>query len=44
MSNKIQFRRGADSRRTTVTPSSGEPIWATDSKKLYIGDGATAGG
>ncbi|RXE99588.1 hypothetical protein [Pseudoalteromonas sp. PS5] len=44
MSNKIQFRRGPAANRTNVTPSNGEPIWLTDSKKLFIGDGTTPGG
>ena len=40
----LQFRRGIDSDRTGVTPSAGEPLFTTDTKKLYIGDGSTAGG
>lgn len=40
----LQFRRGLDSQRTTITPSAGEPIWTTDTTKLYIGDGVTPGG
>ncbi len=44
MAQTIQFRRGLEANRTGITPSQGEPIYTTDDKKLYIGDGATAGG
>ena len=40
----LQFRRGTDSDRLTITPTAGEPIWTTDTEKLYVGDGSTAGG
>lgn len=40
----IKLRRGLESGRTSITPESGEPIWVTDEKKLYVGDGSTAGG
>jgi len=40
----LQIRRGTDSDRLTITPSVGEPLYTTDTKKLYIGDGSTAGG
>lgn len=40
----IQLRRGLNADRITITPESGEPLWTTDTKKLYIGDGTTAGG
>ncbi len=39
-----QARRGTDAQRLTITPASGEPIWATDTKLLYMGDGVTVGG
>lgn len=42
--NKIQFLRGLEANRSTVTPSSGEPLWTTDTNILYVGDGSTAGG
>lgn len=40
----IRLRRGLNADRTTITPESGEPLWTTDTKLLYIGDGSTAGG
>lgn len=40
----LKLRRGTDSGRTAITPAEGEPIYTTDTKKLYIGDGTTAGG
>ncbi|SFD16987.1 hypothetical protein [Pseudoalteromonas denitrificans] len=44
MSNQIQIRRGVESNRGGVTPAAGEPIWITDNKRLFIGDGITPGG
>ena len=40
----LQFRRGTNSERLNITPESGEPIFTTDTKKLFVGDGSTAGG
>jgi len=40
----LKFRRGTEANRTSITPAEGEPIFTTDEKKLYIGDGTTAGG
>jgi hypothetical protein len=40
----LQFRQGTDVERQGITPANGEPIWTTDCKKLYIGDGSTCGG
>ena len=40
----LQFRRGTDAHRTAITPAAGEPVWVTDTTKLYVGDGTTAGG
>lgn len=40
----LKFRRGTNSGRTAITPAEGEPIYTTDTKQLYIGDGTTAGG
>jgi hypothetical protein len=44
MSQKIQIRRGVEAQRALVTPDAGEPLFTTDNKQLFIGDGATAGG
>ena len=40
----LKLRRGTNADRTGITPAEGEPIYTTDTKKLYIGDGTTAGG
>lgn len=42
----LQFRRGTAANRTadSFTPVVGEPIFETDTNKLYIGDGSTVGG
>ena len=40
----FKIRRGLNAERLAITPEIGEPIWATDTKKLWIGDGVTAGG
>ena len=42
----LQFRRGTEAERVAdgFIPASGEPIYTTDSKKLYVGDGSTVGG
>lgn len=40
----IQVRRGTDLQRQGVTFASGEAVWTTDLKELWIGDGATVGG
>lgn len=40
----LRLRRGTDAERLLVTPLQGELIYATDTKKLYVGDGATLGG
>lgn len=40
----LQIRRGTNAERTSVVFDSGEPVWTTDGKKLYIGDGTTSGG
>ena len=40
----LQFKKGPEEDRKKVTPNPGEPIWTTDTKKLYIGDGQTPGG
>ena len=40
----LQIRRGTDAQRTGVIFDSGEIIFTTDTQKLYVGDGITAGG
>jgi hypothetical protein len=40
----LKLRRGTSTNRTSITPAEGEPIFTTDTKKLYLGDGSTAGG
>ena len=40
----LRLRRSTDAERLLVTPLQGELIYATDTKKLYVGDGATVGG
>ena len=47
MTPDINLKRGTDVARTDGTlgtPSSGEPIYSTSTKALFVGDGATAGG
>ncbi len=44
MAQKIQIRRGLEAQRTLLTPDVGEPLFTTDHKELFIGDGSTAGG
>lgn len=40
----LQLRRGTSGTRTSITPAVGELIYTTDTKRLYVGDGTTAGG
>lgn len=40
----LQIRRGTNAERLTITPSAGELLYTTDTKKLYVGDGSTVGG
>ena len=40
----LRLRRGTDAERLLVTPLQGELVYATDTKKIYVGDGATVGG
>jgi hypothetical protein len=44
MATKIYLRRGTSSQIAEIIPESGEPVWATDDKQLFIGDGTTSGG
>ena len=40
----LKLRRGTDSQRQLITPADGELVYTTDTKKLFVGDGSTAGG
>lgn len=40
----LKIRRGTDTERQTITPDLGEPIFTTDTKQLFVGDGSTVGG
>lgn len=44
MPSTIKIRRGLEANRTAVTPAAGEFLFTTDTKKVFIGDGSTAGG
>jgi hypothetical protein len=39
----LRLRRGTEAERI-ITPEQGEIIYVTDTKKVYVGDGATPGG
>lgn len=41
--NSIQFVRGSSTQRASHSETSliGQPIYETDTKKLYVGDGTT---
>jgi len=40
----LRIRRGTDAQRQTVTFDQGELVYTTDTLKLFVGDGVTAGG
>lgn len=40
----LKIRKGLEADRLDITPAEAEPIYVTDTKKVYIGDGTTAGG
>jgi len=40
----FQFRRGTDIERQSITPKAGEPLFVTDTGKVYVGNGTTQGG
>ena len=40
----LQIRKVTEAQRSFITPVRGEPVYAYDSNKLYVGDGATPGG
>lgn len=41
---KWQLKRGTNADRTSYTPVEGELVYATDTKRVWVGDGTTAGG
>ena len=44
MTNTLQIKRGTTVKRLAYTPLFGELVQDLDTKKVYIGDGVTAGG
>ena len=40
----LQIRRGTDAQRQTIRFNSGELVYTTDYKDLFVGDGSTNGG
>lgn len=42
----IRLRRMTNAQRLALAtpPAAGEPIWTTDTKQLFVGDGTTVGG
>ena len=40
----LRIRRGTEAQRTGVTFDTGELVYTTDSRQLWVGDGVTAGG
>jgi hypothetical protein len=40
----FKIRRGLNSERLAIIPLEGEIVYATDTKLVYVGDGATYGG
>jgi len=42
--SKIIIRQGIESDRESVIYSSGEPLYITNSKRTFVGDGVTSGG
>lgn len=44
MANVLQIKRGTTVKRLAYTPAQGELVQDLDTKKVYIGDGTTAGG
>ena len=44
MAIDLLVKRGNEAQRSGETFANGEPAWTSDNKKLYVGDGSTAGG
>ena len=41
---KLVFRQGSDNDRRKVIFTSGEPVYTTNSRRLFIGNGSLSGG
>jgi hypothetical protein len=41
---QLVLRQGTAAEVAAITPLEGEPVWATDTKRLVVGDGVTGGG
>lgn len=44
MASELRLRRGTDAENAAKTAAEGELLYTTDTKRLYIHDGSTAGG
>ncbi len=42
--SKIKLRRGTNDQRLLVTLDQGEPVYTTDTKRVYVGTGTLSGG
>lgn len=40
----LRLRRGTNAQRLLITPTEGELVYTTDTKRLWVGDGSTVGG
>jgi len=40
----LQLRRSSAATVSNYVPAMGEPVWTTDTKELFVGDGSTVGG
>ena len=44
MAQKILLKRGLETNRSGFTPDTGEILYTTDNKEVFLGDGSTLGG
>jgi len=44
LAKHIRLKRGTTSSVLSYTPLLGEPVWDSDTNRLYVGDGSTPGG
>lgn len=42
--SKLKFRRGTNDQRKVIIFDQGEPVYTTDTKRLYVGNGNLSGG